>query len=153
MAIHQDQIVFLGLIGFESINTALNDLVTFEAKAAEQFFDKNLVEFVIFGDQDFCIGYRYSLGVDLLTELEDVSKSVSVDFADSACFAGRLVFKEETILTRHAFFALQQRLQFDGLQMVILPIRVLVTTRRIKGEKIRHDPRICEKMKRKWLAR
>lgn len=82
-----------------------------------------------------CLGwyaeYRYSLGIDLMEELEKICKSVAREFPKSVFFAGRLVFKEEKPFTRvlhnQTPFTLQQRLQFDGIQMIILPIRVFGT--------------------------
>jgi amino acid transporter len=79
-----------------------------------------------------CLGwyaeYRYSLGVDLLEELQELCISVAKEFPKSVFFAGRLVFEEENLFTRvlhnHTPFTLQQKLQFEGLQMIVLPIRV-----------------------------
>ena len=47
----------------------------------------------------------------------------------AAFFSGKLVFSEENFLTRQlhnqASMALQRRLQFKGLQMIVLPVRAL----------------------------
>ena len=92
--------------------------------------EEDLKSFVEFAN---CLGwyaeYRYSLGIDLIEELEKLCKSVAQDFPRSVFFAGKLVFEQETLFTRvlhnHTPFTLQQRLQFEGLPMIILPIRVL----------------------------
>lgn len=72
--------------------------------------------------------YRYALGIDLIEELAKLCKSVAKDFPRSVFFAGKLVFERENFLTRwlhnHTPFTLEQRLQFEGLEMMILPIRV-----------------------------
>jgi amino acid transporter len=87
---------------------------------------KSLVEFAN------CLGWyaesRYSLNVDLLAEIEKLCKAVSVDFPRSIFYAGKLVFDEEPYLARllhnQTPYALQRRLYFNGLDMMILPIRV-----------------------------
>lgn len=89
---------------------------------------KSLVEFAN------CLGwyaeYRYDLGVDLIAELEALCAAVAHEFPRTVFFSGNLVFQEENFLTRvlhnHTPFTLQQRLQFAGRDMMILPIRVLV---------------------------
>jgi hypothetical protein len=44
-------------------------------------------------------------------------------------FEGKLIFEQETLFSRmlhnHTPMTLEQRLQFQGLQMIILPVRVL----------------------------
>ncbi len=87
---------------------------------------KSLVEFAN------CLGwyaeYRCSLGVDLIEELEKLCKSVAQDFPRPVFFAGTLVFQQERFFSRllhnQTPFALQRRLYFEGLDMMILPIRV-----------------------------
>ena len=91
--------------------------------------EEDLKSFVEFAN---CLGwyaeYRYSLGIDLIADLEKLCKATAQEFPRSVFFAGKLVFEQETLLTRllhnHTPFTLQQRLQFEGLQMVVLPIRV-----------------------------
>jgi amino acid transporter len=91
--------------------------------------EENLQSYVEFAN---CLGwyaeYRHSLGIDLLDELVMLCKATASAFPRSVFFAGKLVFQEETLFTRalhnHTPFTLQQKLQFEGLQMIILPIRV-----------------------------
>lgn len=72
--------------------------------------------------------YRCDFGVDLIDELEQLCEAVAKDFPRTVFFSGKLVFQEETQLTRllhnHTPFTLQQKLQFNGRDMMILPIRV-----------------------------
>jgi len=92
---------------------------------------EDLKSFVEFAN---CLGWyaehRYSLGIDLIEELEKLCRSVAGDFSRSVFFAGKLVFERENFLTRllhnHTPFTLEQRLQFEGLEMMILPIRVFI---------------------------
>jgi amino acid transporter len=91
--------------------------------------EEDLKSFVEFAN---CLGwyaeYRCALGVDLIAELEEICEAVSKEFPRSVFFSGRLVFEKETLFTRllhnHTPNALQQRLQFAGRDMMILPIRV-----------------------------
>jgi amino acid transporter len=72
--------------------------------------------------------YRYTLGTDLIAELETVSLDVTREFRRCVVFAGQLVFEKESLFTRslhhETAFSVQRRLQFRGVQVIILPIRV-----------------------------
>ena len=50
------------------------------------------------------------------------------EFRRSVVFAGQLVFQRENLFTRtlhhETAFSIQRRLQFAGIQVIILPIRV-----------------------------
>jgi len=91
--------------------------------------EEDLKSFVEFAN---CLGwyaeYRFSLGVDVMSELERLCSSVPKDFPKTIFFSGKLVFEKENALSRflhnHTPATLQQRLQFTGLDMMILPIRV-----------------------------
>jgi amino acid transporter len=73
--------------------------------------------------------YWYALGTDAVDEIEKLCQQVARRFRKAAFFAGKLVFSEENFLTRQlhnqASMALQRRLQFKGLQMIVLPVRAL----------------------------
>jgi amino acid transporter len=79
-----------------------------------------------------CLGWyaesRYGLGVDLISELEELCEAVAKEFSRAVFFSGTLVFQQENVFTRwlhnHTPLTLQQRLQFAGHDMMILPIRV-----------------------------
>jgi amino acid transporter len=72
--------------------------------------------------------YRHILGTDLISELETMSLDVTREFRRCVVFAGQLVFQKENLFTRslhhETAFSVQRRLQFRGVQVVILPIRV-----------------------------
>jgi hypothetical protein len=93
--------------------------------------EEDLKSFVDFAT---CLGwyaeYRFDLGVDLIAELELLCESVAKEFPRAVFFSGKLVFEEENLFTRllhnHTPFTLQQRLQFAGRDMMILPIRVFM---------------------------
>jgi amino acid transporter len=71
---------------------------------------------------------RSAVGTDLIEELEKLSVAAAKEFRQSVVFTGQLVFQRENLFTRslhqETAFAVQRRLQFDGIQVVILPIRV-----------------------------
>ena len=77
--------------------------------------------------------YRYTLGTDLVQELEAICTDLVREFRRPVVFAGQLVFQRENLFTRtlhhETAFSIQRRLQFNGIQVVILPIRVWERTR------------------------
>ncbi len=72
--------------------------------------------------------YRYTIGTDLISELEAMCLDLTKEFRRCVVFAGQLVFEKESLFTRtlhhETAFSIQRRLQFRGTQVVILPIRV-----------------------------
>jgi len=78
--------------------------------------------------QSFYAEYWYGLGTDTIDELERLAHEVAKRFPRAVFFAGKLVFAQEhswhKVLHNQAAFTLQRRLQFAGLQMVVLPVRV-----------------------------
>ncbi len=72
--------------------------------------------------------YRYTIGTDLIGELEGMCLDLVKEFRRPVVFAGQLVFERENLFTRtlhhETAFAIQRRLQFGGVQVMILPIRV-----------------------------
>ena len=72
--------------------------------------------------------YRYTLGTDLIAELEGMCLDLIKEFRRPVVFAGQLVFQRENIFTRslhhETAFSIQRRLQFTGVQVIIMPIRV-----------------------------
>jgi amino acid transporter len=100
-----------------------------EIESLKRKKEEDLKSFVDFAT---CLGwyaeYRYDLGVDLIDELEQVCNAVAKEFPRAIFFSGKLVFQEENLFTRllhnHTPYTLQQKLQFAGREMMILPIRV-----------------------------
>ena len=76
---------------------------------------------------------RFALGTDVVHELELLCVELVKRFPGALVFAGQLVFQRENLFTRtlhhETAFAIQRRLQFRGIQVVILPIRVWETSR------------------------
>ena len=105
-----------------------------ELRALEESVRADLERYVALGQG---LGYycesRYAVGTDLIEELEKLCLGVVKEFRGTMVFAGQLVFQRETVFTRslhyETAFAIQRRLQFDGVQAIILPIRVWETGR------------------------
>jgi amino acid transporter len=126
---HFKNVIFIsvGLIDFSQFK-GIREIENLRLSKEEEL--KSFVEYAN------CLGwyaeYRYSLGIDLIEELEKLCKSVAKEFPRSVFFAGKLVFEKENFFTRllhnHTPFTLEQRLQFEGLEMMILPIRVFASS-------------------------
>ena len=71
---------------------------------------------------------RLAIGTDAVDELEKLCLAVAQQYPQATFFAGQLVFRKDTWLHRflhnQTAYALQRRLHWAGLPMVILPTRV-----------------------------
>ena len=67
-------------------------------------------------------------GCDPLEDLGAMVESVMAEYPNSVCFASKLIFVHDNFLTRwlhnQTALAMQRRLHLQGLQMVILPMKV-----------------------------
>jgi amino acid transporter len=72
---------------------------------------------------------RTMVGTDAIECVTHLAEEVAKDFPNICVFAGKLVFREENLLSRllhnQTAFMTQKRLVFAGLPMIVLPIRVL----------------------------
>lgn len=73
--------------------------------------------------------FRMSLGTDVPTEVARLCLEVSDSFVDPVFFSAKLVFARENWINRslhhQTSVEIQRRLLFQGLNMIVLPIRVL----------------------------
>jgi amino acid transporter len=73
--------------------------------------------------------YRMSVGTEAVAECERLATEVAREYERSIFFAGKLIFERERwwdrLLHNETAYVIQRRLQFAGLAMVILPVRVL----------------------------
>ena len=69
-----------------------------------------------------------ALGTDIVEEAARLCNGIAEKFPQAQFFAGQLVFKDESLVTRwlhnHTVFELQRRLYQNGRAMLILPIQV-----------------------------
>ncbi|HEX5061805.1 MAG TPA: APC family permease [Kofleriaceae bacterium] len=72
--------------------------------------------------------HEHTLGTEAVAELERLCREVHLQFPRSVFFAGKLIFRHEgwwqRVLHNETAHAVQRRLEFDGLTMVVLPIRM-----------------------------
>jgi len=73
--------------------------------------------------------YRVATGTDVLDAGVAVCEEVSRAYPRSVFFLGKLIFERENIFQRllhnETAYQLQQRLQFSGMNAMVLPVRVL----------------------------
>ena len=118
---------------FVFVTTGLVDSAQFkgvdELGALEAKVRADLVQYVTLAERmGMYAEYRYAIGTDLVQELEDLCTDLVKEFRRSVVFAGQLVFQRENLLTRtlhhETAFSIQRRLQFAGIQVIVMPIRV-----------------------------
>ena len=100
-----------------------------EMEALEATVKHDLEQYVHFAERlGLYAEYRYAIGTDLIEELEGMCLDLVKEFRRTVVFTGQLVFQRENLFTRslhhETAFSIQRRLQFLGLQVIILPIRV-----------------------------
>lgn len=71
---------------------------------------------------------RFEIGTDPVDASEAICKHITKEYPKAVIFGGNLVFQRETfvqrILHNQTAHAIQRRLQWDGIPMMIMPIRV-----------------------------
>lgn len=69
-----------------------------------------------------------AVGTDVIDEIEQLAPKILERYPNAIFFGGKVVFPEETVLTRflhnYIIFAVQRKFYHRGLPFVILPIRV-----------------------------
>ncbi len=77
--------------------------------------------------------YRMEVGTEAVEDGTALCVRVAKEFPRSLFFAGKLIFEEEhwyqKLLHNETAYALQRRLQFAGLNAMVLPVRVLAGAR------------------------
>jgi hypothetical protein len=73
--------------------------------------------------------HRMSMGTEAVSECQRLAGDVAKEYERAIFFAGKLIFEREKwwdrVLHNETAYQIQRRLQFDGLPMVVLPVRVL----------------------------
>jgi len=73
--------------------------------------------------------YRLDVGTEAVAVAEQLSLAIGREFPRAVFFAGKLVFERETIFQRllhnETAYQLQRRLQFAGMNAMVLPVRVM----------------------------
>jgi hypothetical protein len=78
----------------------------------------------------FTADYRVDIGIDVVETATSLCQTVAGEYARSTVFAGQLIFQKQSLFQRflhnETAFAIQRRLQWEGIAMMILPIRVMM---------------------------
>ena len=78
----------------------------------------------------FPADYRMETATDVPTTVVELCKSIVTEYPRSMVFTGQLIFHQETfvdrILHNQTAFAIQRRLQWQGIPTMIMPIRVKI---------------------------
>ncbi|MFL5418158.1 MAG: APC family permease [Myxococcales bacterium] len=73
--------------------------------------------------------FKSSIGTEAVAECERLATEVAREYERSIFFSGKLIFERERwwdrLLHNETAYSIQRRLQFAGLAMVVLPVRVL----------------------------
>jgi hypothetical protein len=115
------------------ISVAVIDSGTFkgaeEIEALEEAIKTGLMKYVALARKlGFAADYRMALATDVVESVVDCCKEVAQEYPRSTVFTGQLTFRLEKfyhrLLHNETAFAIQRRLQWDGLTTVIMPIRM-----------------------------
>ena len=71
---------------------------------------------------------RFSIGTEIVSEVEALCLTTLRDFPKASFFSGQLLFRRERWFQRalhnETAYAVQKRLQWAGVPMVVMPVRV-----------------------------
>jgi amino acid transporter len=124
---------------FIFISVGVIDSATFknidEVEEVRERTDKALQSYVALAQGlGLAADYRYAIGTEAVNEAVHLCVAVSKDFPRSMFFAGKLIFEQEKwfqrFLHNETAYQLQRRLQFAGLNAMVLPVRVLEHVRK-----------------------
>jgi amino acid transporter len=101
-----------------------------ELEALKRQTIEDLEKYVDFAHRlGFRADYRYGIGTEAVEKLVELCEKVRGEFPRSIFYLGQLVFENDRfyyrLLHNETAFGIQRRLQFAGLQAIVLPIRVL----------------------------
>jgi amino acid transporter len=102
-----------------------------ELEGLKKSVEASLVKYVDMARSlGFPADFRMSVGTDVVETVTLLCSDVAKEFPRSTVFAGKLIFLRENmfhrILHNETAYAIQRRLQWKGLAMMILPIRVAI---------------------------
>ena len=100
-----------------------------ELEHLKTHIDDDLNSYVKYMQRQGCYAEgRSRVGTDAVLSLAELVPEILEEYPQGICFAGQLVFPEDTSFTRllhnYVVFAVQRRLYSRGIPFVILPIRV-----------------------------
>ena len=119
---------------FMFVSAAIVDSGTFkgaeEIEHLEETTEEQLRQYIAWTQaHSLKADYRLAVGTEAVATIEDLCVTLAEQFPRAIFFMGRLIFKEEKwyhrLLHNETPHAIQRRLQFQGIQAMVLPIRVL----------------------------
>jgi len=82
--------------------------------------------------------FRVAVGTEAVSEAERLCREIAQEYPNAIFFAGKLVFEREAwfqrLLHNETAYQLQRRLQFAGLNAMVLPVRVLEEPKAVAPE-------------------
>ena len=108
-----------------------------EIEALKKQTVEDLQKYVDFAHRlGFRAEYRYAIGTEAVEQVVELCDKIRGEFPRAIFYLGQLVFENDRfyyrLLHNETAFAIQRRLQFAGLQAIVLPIRVLERPREEK---------------------
>ncbi|HSA60058.1 MAG TPA: APC family permease [bacterium] len=119
---------------FIFISVGVLDSGTFKGaegvKKTEEETRSHLEQYVAWCRQNgWAADYRMAVDTETVNALEKLCRQVKEEFPRTTFFSGKLIFQNEKYFQRflhyETAFSIQRRLQFAGLPVIVLPIRVL----------------------------
>ncbi len=100
-----------------------------EVEALELSVKESLMKYVQLAQRlGFSADFRMDVGTDVVETASHLCESIAEEFPKAMFFTAKLVFQHETILHKlfhnETAFAIQRRLQWKGIPVVILPVRI-----------------------------
>ena len=100
-----------------------------EIEALKSSIGEQLMKYVkLARSYGYAADYRMDVGTDVVEAATNLCQAIVQEFPKSSVFTGKLVFRQENafqrILHNETAFAIQRRLQWEGITTVILPVRV-----------------------------
>jgi amino acid transporter len=101
-----------------------------EIERLEETTEEHVRKYVVWTQaHGFRADYRVAVGTEAVATIEEMCGVLAEEFPRAIFFMGRLIFREEKwyhrLLHNETPHAIQRRLQFQGIQAMVLPIRVL----------------------------
>jgi len=102
-----------------------------EMEALKRYVEDGLKKYVNLARKlGFAADFRVDIGIDVVESATTLCQTVAGEYARSTVFAGQLIFQKQSLFQRflhnETAFAIQRRLQWEGIAMMILPIRVMM---------------------------
>ncbi len=97
----------------------------------EQDTRANLEKYVAWcREKGWNAAYRMSVATEAVDEVVEICRSLTAEFPRAVVYSGKLVFRKEQwyhrLLHSETAMAIQRRLQMQGVQSIVLPVRAVV---------------------------